>query len=219
MNREEVTKRRQWQNEVYNKLKQVSNTREIEVLGKRLTVLPDMFAPLWGDSLLLAKCTKKEVKSNDVVLDFGTGTGIQGIFAAEKAKKVISVDVNPRAVECAKLNAKKNGLDNKIEVRESDIFSNVKEKFDLIVFNPPFRWFKPRDMLERGEVDEGYATLQTFFKEVRKHLNQQGRVLLVFSDSGDLKLVEKLIKIHNFNSAIIDTESKDDWKYIVYKIW
>lgn len=218
MNEEEIRKRKQWQEEVYKKLEQVTEEKEINVLGKKFTILPGMFAPLWGDSLLLAKNVLKETKKEDYVLDLGTGTGIQGIFAAEKAAKVLSVDVNPLAVKCAKINVEKNKRSNKINVQESDLFFNVKDNFDLILFNPPFRWFKPRSMLERGELDEDYKTLRTFFEEVRSHLKKNGRILLVFSDSGDIRYLEKLIKENNFDFEIVDKETLNGWLYAVYRI-
>jgi release factor glutamine methyltransferase len=219
MNEEEIQKRRKWQDEVYDKLKSIDKIREVEVLGKKLTILPNMFAPLWGDSLLLAKNVLKEVKETDSVLDLGTGTGIQGIFAAPKAKKVTCVDINSEAVKCAKLNAKKNNLTDKMNIFESNLFSNIKDKFDLIIFNPPFRWFKPRDILERGELDENYQTLVKFFREVRNYLTENARILLVFSDSGDIKYLEELINKNKFNYEIIDKEKLNNWLYVVYRIY
>ncbi|MEK6889358.1 MAG: HemK2/MTQ2 family protein methyltransferase [Nanoarchaeota archaeon] len=218
MDEKEIQRRRKWQDEVYNNLEEINNEKEVEVLEKKLIVLPKMFAPLWGDSLLLAKNILKETKDSDYVLDLGTGTGIQGIFASEKANRVLSADINPQAIKCAKLNIKKNKKEDKINVIESDLFSNIKERFDLILFNPPFRWFKPRDMLERGALDENYQTLHTFFKEVRNHLTNKGRILLVFSDSGDIKYLEQLISKYGFNFNIVDKEKLNGWTYFVYKI-
>lgn len=218
MSQKEIERRKIWQEKVYSNLKNITKKRKVRIAGKNLLILPGMFAPFWGDSILLANMVKKETRKGDTVLDLGTGTGIQGVFAANKASLVILSDINPKAIKCAKLNIKSLRLENKIKVLKSDLFSNIKSKFDLIIFNPPFRWFKPRDILERGELDENYKTLNKFFKEVRMHLNKSGKILLVFSDTGDLKYLQYLIKKNKFKSKIIGTQKKDNWKYVVYKL-
>lgn len=109
-------------------------------LGRTFVVPPEVIPPNpmgLGESVLL------EVRENDRVLDMGTGCGVNGILAASKSRQVVAVDVNPIAVECAKGNAKRNGVANRVVVRESDIFQNLSGKFDLILFDPPFRWFRP----------------------------------------------------------------------------
>ena len=51
----------------------------------------------------------------------------------------MAVDINPEAVRCAGINALLNHFEHKIEVRHGDLFAAVPaERFDLIVFNPPF---------------------------------------------------------------------------------
>lgn len=90
------------------------------------------------DTFLLAENMK--VKENDVVLDMGTGCGILAVLAAENAKKVVAVDINPYAIKCAEKNAEINGFEEKIEFRLGDLFRPIRsnEKFDLIVFNAPY---------------------------------------------------------------------------------
>lgn len=214
----EIQKRRAWQEHIYQTLKKNKNARKARVLGKEFFVCPEVFAPLWGDSIILAKMVRKETKQGDFVLDMGTGTGVQAIFAAEKAAKAIAVDINPAAVNCAKLNAKHHRLEEKIEVRESDLFSNISEKFDMIIFNPPFRWFEPRDMLERASLDENYETLNAFFSQVKNYLKENGRILTVFSTSGDIKYFEHLIRENNFEPEVIAAEKRNGWLYQIYRL-
>ena len=111
-----------------------------------------------------------EVREGDRVLDMGTGSGVNGIVAASGSREVLAVDVNPAAVACASDNAERNGVADRVEVRESDLFQNTPGRFDLIIFDPPFRWFRPRDMYERGTADENYRTLTTFFDQASDHL-------------------------------------------------
>src|SRR3989338_9266222 len=94
-------------------------------IGKTYTTKKD---GVWGilpeETPVMAK--KAIVKKNDVVLDLATGSGMIGIFCADKAKKVIATDINPRAINYAKFNAILNGVESKIEFRIGDLFNPVK---------------------------------------------------------------------------------------------
>jgi release factor glutamine methyltransferase len=57
----------------------------------------------------------------------------------------------------------------------------------------PFRWFRPRDLLEAAFSDENYRTLSAFMGEVPGRLNPNGRVLLFFGTSGDMAYLQHLI--------------------------
>lgn len=71
------------------------------------------------------------------VLDVGTGGGFLALVAARDGGRVVATDINPRAVDMARLNAALNGLE--IDARRGDLFAPVEgERFDRIVSNPPF---------------------------------------------------------------------------------
>jgi release factor glutamine methyltransferase len=91
--------------------------------------------------------------------------------------------LNPAAVAAARANAERNGVTAAFAV--SDVFTTVEGDFDLVVIDPPFRWFAPRDLTEVAIADEGYAGLRRFFAGIRERLRPGGRVLLFFGTSGD----------------------------------
>jgi SAM-dependent methyltransferase len=71
-------------------------------------------------------------------LDVGTGSGIHALSAAEHARQVVAVDINPRALRFAEFNAALNAIEN-IEFRAGNVFEPVEGRtFDLIVSNPPY---------------------------------------------------------------------------------
>ena len=71
-------------------------------------------------------------------LDVGTGSGVQVLLAAAHCERAVGIDVNPRAVDFARFNARLNGVSN-AEFRAGDLFEPVAgEQFDLIVCNPPY---------------------------------------------------------------------------------
>lgn len=173
MSEAEAKRRLDWQNGVYKEHLKDRKRISIDIAGKRFVVSPNVFASVSWDYNLLAKTVLMEVKETDKVLDMGTGCGVQAILAASKSPDVIAVDVNPFAVRCARHNVKLNKLSSRVKVRESDLFEHARGRFDLIIFDPPFRWSKPRDIWERSSADEGYETVKGFFEEAPEHLNEE----------------------------------------------
>jgi SAM-dependent methyltransferase len=71
-------------------------------------------------------------------LDLGCGAGTLALVAARRgAKRAVGVDLNPRAIELAKFNARLNGLDAEFRVGDS-IEPVASERFDLVLSQPPF---------------------------------------------------------------------------------
>ncbi|MBI4515164.1 MAG: methyltransferase [Deltaproteobacteria bacterium] len=95
----------------------------------------DPVYPPSSDSLLL----RDAVVSNDgTVLDLCTGSGIQALSVATRARRVVAVDISARAAAMARANAALNAIAN-LEVRAGDLYRPVAgERFDTVIANPPF---------------------------------------------------------------------------------
>ena len=183
-------------------------------LGWTFVVPPEVYEP---HPLGLAELVLSEVRETDRVLDMGTGSGVNAIAAASKSADVVAVDVNPIAVDCARQNAELNGMAPRIAVRESDVFENVSGRFDVIIFDPPFRWFRPRDLRERGTADEDYGALTSFFRDVKGYLAPEGRILLNFGTTGDIDYLRHLISQHGFDvEELRKVEGEKDGLAVAY---
>ena len=132
------------------------------------------------DSFLLEKYVKQY--ATGLVLDIGTGTGIQAL-AAKKAKKVIAVDKSKAAINYCKKNIK----NKKIVFKQSDLFSNVNQKFDTIIFNPPYLPTSKDDVIS-SEIDAafdggryGSAVIKRFLNDAPYYLQNGGKIYLVVS--------------------------------------
>jgi release factor glutamine methyltransferase len=124
------------------------------------------------------------ISPGETVLDLGTGSGALAIEAASRSTRVVAVDINPEAVRCARINALLNTLDNRIDVRLSDLFEAVAgERFDLIVCNPPFYRGDAGTEFERALLSPDFAERLT--DGLVNHLNDGGRALVVVSSDGD----------------------------------
>lgn len=109
----------------------------------------------YGSQVLIAAM---EFAESATVLDVGCGYGPIGITAAKLAPNghVTMIDINERAVELSKQNAKQNGVSN-VTVLQSDLYEAVKDqRFDCIISNPPIRAGK---VIVHRVFEEGYDLL------------------------------------------------------------
>lgn len=84
------------------------------------------------------------------VLDIGTGSGCIACMVAKlSGAQSIGVDISTDALGIALDNSSKLNLFNKAIFRKSDIFSNVKEKFDMIISNPPYIPLSEKNKLQK----------------------------------------------------------------------
>ncbi|MGH8794960.1 MAG: methyltransferase [Stackebrandtia sp.] len=200
MSEADVARIREWHESACQMTRAESERGEqtFEYLGRTIVVPPHVF-PINGTSRLLGEAVLAEVRQGERVLDMGAGSGVNAILAAGAAAEVVAVDVNPHAVEAARANAVRNGVADKIEVLRSDVFDDVNGEFDLIIFDPPFRWFAARDVLELSCADEDYRTLRRFFHAARRRLRPGGRMLVFFGSSGDLDYLRRLADAVGFH--------------------
>ena len=155
--------------------------------GVEIIVLPDVFngVRLRTGAFLAETQSAVTVPAGSRVLDLGTGSGIGAIFAARYAAHVVATDINPAAVRCAQINALAQHLEQRIETRVGDLFAPVcDERFDLVLFNPPYFRGKPRSPLDAAwrSVD----VFDRFLRELPAHLAVAGRALVVLSTDGEI---------------------------------
>lgn len=185
-----------------------------------LSIHPGVFRPdlsMMGQNLV----SKLAIRSGETVLDLGTGSGFQAILAAgEGAKWVLAVDKQPEAVTCAKQNVDQNGLAQKIEVRESDLFSAItaNEKFDVILFNFPFPPFEPQSDWQEANFDPGHQLLTRFLCEAKGYLNPDGRIGMCWSDIGDTSYLRELVEKNEYDIQVLDEKSKGDIGAYIFEL-
>lgn len=154
--------------------------------GRFLLVLPTVFNPrvLRTGKFFAEQLNATSLAGVDSVLDMGTGSGICAIACAAQVPRVLAIDINPAAVRSARINALVNEVEGRVEVRESDLFDRVgDERFDLILFNPPFIRATPRDARDRAwrSVD----VIDRFALQLRDHLKPDGHALVLLSTFGE----------------------------------
>lgn len=127
--------------------------------------------------------------NNKKILDIGTGSGAISLALSKNLKdsKVIGVDISKNAIDLANENKIKLNINN-VEFKESDIFSNIDEKFDIIVSNPPYinkkdfekldkkLYYEPQNALYGGE--DGLYFYKKIIKNAKNFLNKNGKIYL-----------------------------------------
>ena len=152
----------------------------------------------YGSKLLLETYLKEEQKDKKV-LDVGCGYGFIGIVISIINNSYVDmIDVNKRAIHLTKRNIKNY---NKFQGDAflSDAYENVKDKYDVIITNPPIRVGKEK-LLEilNGAID---------------HLNEDGTLYYVIrKDQGALS-IKKILE----SNSIVEQINKDKG-YFIFKV-
>ncbi|MHA1267722.1 MAG: HemK2/MTQ2 family protein methyltransferase [Candidatus Helarchaeota archaeon] len=171
---------------------------------KFICFAPDVFNPMpfIGSSKLFYH--HLAIPRSSKVLDMGTGSGILAIFAAEKAHSVLASDLNPKALRVAKINIKMNKLAHKIQLRKGNLFNTIPEKFNVILFNPPYFPVKPKTYLDLAWCGgRRYEFLRKFLRKARYHLTSGGFIQISLSSLMHLKFIHKLIDATNYRRILI----------------
>ena len=162
---------------------------QIDFLGCKLEVTPDVLIPR-PETEILADRIVQDLPGIGVFWDLCTGSGCLAIAIKKKRPQmaVVASDVSPRALEVARKNAQKNGVD--IEFRLGDLLEPFKgEKADFVSINPPYvsekefellepevRLFEPKGALVSGP--SGTEFYERLARELPKYLNSGAHVWL-----------------------------------------
>jgi 16S rRNA (guanine1207-N2)-methyltransferase len=131
----------------------------------------------YGSICLVNTILKENGKYNNL-LDVGCGYGFIGIVLA----KIFTIpahltDINKRALHLAEMNIKTNKVDGK--VFESNVYSAVSEKYDLIVTNPPIR--------------AGKQVVLDILQNAKEYLSKDGELWFVIRKDQGAKSIEKIL--------------------------
>lgn len=171
-----------------SEIKEKNFTENLSGLELNFTSVSGVFS--FGNRIDKASCNliKNFSPSKASILDIGCGYGAIGLFikALFPAQTVTMIDVNNRALDYTRINAKSNNLN--VEVLNSNLFSSLSNRiFDDIVSNPPIA------------VGKEFNT--HLIKESYSHLSENGSLWLVaFHNKGGSTL--KNIMMNVFGNVI-----------------
>ncbi len=159
------------------------------------------------DSELIIEKSKNMLFDGMKILDLGCGSGCVGISLYQENPKIklFLADLSRNALTVSKKNVSKLGVQCKFI--ESDLFSNIDDKFDLIVANLPYIekghfyylqkeviLYEPHEALYGGV--SGLDIINLFLKDVSKYLKKDGSFVIEFGKGQDSFLKRQLITLN-----------------------
>lgn len=192
----------------------------VEFYGRNFEVNNAVLIPRQETELVTEQLVKRLTKKS-TVLDLCCGSGVIGITAAlETGATVTLADVSKEALQVAKNNAKRNKA--KVDFIQSDMFTNMCGKCNVIVCNPPYietdviptldksvKDYEPHLALDGGK--DGLDFYRILAEKATKHLTKKGLLILEIGyNQGDAvaKLLEnkfdvEVLKDYGGNDRIV----------------
>ncbi len=157
-----------------------------EFWGRRFRVNSDVLDPRPETEFLIEAALSR---SFEKVLDIGTGSGAIAVslMAERENARAVASDLSNAALEVAKVNARDHDVADRIDFIQSDLWQNIKGKFDLIVSNPPYISLDEMQGLDRGlefeprfaltDEQDGLSFYRKISRKASKYLTSQGRLI------------------------------------------
>lgn len=178
-----------------------------EFYGLELNVSESALIPRFETEILVDEILKLNCKKNKI-LDIGTGTGAISLALANNLNNsnILGIDISEEALVLANKNKEKLNLKN-VKFLKSNLFENIKEKFDLIVSNPPYidkeeiktlekeLSFEPFNALYGGE--DGLYFYREIIKNAKNFLENNG-VLAFEIGYNQMDIICEMLETYDF---------------------
>jgi release factor glutamine methyltransferase len=175
---------------------------------------------------MISRAPSPSLSRRPRVLDVFAGSGCIGIAVLKHVPlaKVDFAEKEKKLFKQIQINAKLNGIDVKrYRVLQSDIFSNIKAKYDYIFANPPYVAEVRKAKVQKSVLDQephsaifggkdGLYYIRKFLKEARVHLNPNGKMYMEF-DSLQKQAIAKLLKQLGYTRFDFFKDQYDKWRY------
>jgi release factor glutamine methyltransferase len=165
-------------------------------------------------------------------LDIFSGSGCVGVAILANTQdcetKCDFADKEKNALSQIKINLKKNFIKpSRYKIIKSDVFKNIKDKYDFIFANPPYipttrknkiqksvLKYEPKKALFGGK--DGLAFIKKFLSQAKSHLNPGGKIYMEF-DYIQKRDIEKMIKKYNYNDYEFHKDQYGKWRWVMIK--
>lgn len=129
------------------------------------------------DTYRFVRFVKRHALARGRVVDVGCGSGAGGLSVLRHVSQLVLGDVNPYALELARVNAALAGSDG-VQVVQSDVLTGTDGLFDTVLANPPYLVDDRARTYRHGGDDLGTALGVRIAREAISRLAPGGRLLL-----------------------------------------
>ncbi len=189
-----------------------------------LSLPPEIYPPAEDTYLLLETLeTDLKQKSIDCALEMGAGSGYISLGIYKQVNELVVTDINPIVINYFNDLKIKYKLD-KMKIIKSNLFNNIKRKFDLIIFNPPYvpsQGIPKEEEIEKLATDGGAfgrGVILKFLKGLKEHLSKNGVCYLLISSFNNPHYIFKQIIKNNLHYSILRERNIFFEKLIILKI-
>ncbi|MBN1948442.1 MAG: peptide chain release factor N(5)-glutamine methyltransferase [Candidatus Cloacimonetes bacterium] len=196
---------------------------ETEFYGARILVTPDVLIPR-PETEYLVDWVASEYSEEQTLLDLGTGSGCIAIALGLIFPNMIieAADISAQALETARKNAEINCV--KINFHCSDLFEELRNKYQIIISNPPYistqeyqeldreiRDYEPQEALLAGEG--GLYYYRRILAEAKDYLLPGGRIYLeIGAQQG--KAIKKIAENYGWQKIEIRSDLSGCDRYV-----
>ena len=197
----------------------------VNFYGINIKVNENVLIPRFETETLVEKTinyTKKYLKEPLKIIDLGTGSGAIAITLKKYINaKVDAIDISEKALEVAKTNAKDNKV--KINFYKSDMLENVKDKYDLIISNPPYISYDEEieDIVKNNEPhialyadNNGLEYYEKIIKKSKMHINKPGIIAFEIGMNQGKQIIDIASKYYSNITLEKDLTGKDRYIFI-----
>jgi release factor glutamine methyltransferase len=200
-----------------------------EFLGTKIDLKKKPLIPRPETEYWVEKAIKeiKRRRNKPECLDLFSGSGAIGIAVL---KNVPNVQVDFGEIEKdflwqIRFNIRLNKINRrKSEIIQTDIFKNIKKKYDFILANPPYiakelkkkvqesvLKYEPRNALFAGK--DGLLYIKGFLKQAKNYLKSNGTIYLEF-DSFQKPEINRLLKKEGYRNFEFFRDQYNRWRYV-----
>ena len=202
----------------------------VDFYGNTIKVNKNVLIPRFETELLVEKTIKlirNKYKDKINILDIGTGSGCIAItLSKEVNSNVVGCDISTSAIALAKENAALNNT--LVDFIESDVFSNIIDKYDVIISNPPYisKDEKIMDIVYNNEPhtalfadNNGLYFYDIILRECKKYLKDNFIIAFEIGESQGNDIIDLCNKyLDNINTWVEkDLSGRDRYIFIESK--
>lgn len=195
-------------------------------------LIPRLETEYWAEKAI------KEIKSFCVrasedkikILDLCAGSGCIGISILKNIKNsyVVFGELDKTLIQQIRINLKLNKISReRYQIIQSNLFNNIKGKFDFILTNPPYIALERKNKVQKSVLQseshlalfggrDGLFLIKKILQQAHQYLNENGQIWLEF-DSFQKPIIDQLLNKLKYKDWQFFKDQFGKWRWVVIR--